>query len=126
MNRAARVADRQCRHAEIPKRLHPGLEYWRNSLITLQVNTTNRTCSVIDIEISRELVVSRLQLHVTAVREMFGDVRARSENAFFLACPQRNADGPSHFHACCLEDSYGFEHHRRSGGVIRRSCSRVP
>ena len=52
--RAAGVADRQRRHAEVVERLHPLLEDRRDGLVALQVDAANRAGAVVDVEVAGE------------------------------------------------------------------------
>src|SRR6267142_1391853 len=94
---SAGVSNAERGHSEIPEWLHPGLKYRRHCFVALQVNTSNRTRTVVHVEISGELRVVGLQLHILALREMLGDVGARAEDALLFAGPETQSDRPAHF-----------------------------
>src|SRR5882672_2029555 len=124
MIRSARVSNAERRHSETPEGLHPCLKYRRNRFVALQENTSNRACTVVDVEIAGEFRVFGLQLHVLAIGKMLRHVSARAEDALFLTSPEAQSDSPAHLEAGRLQDTQRFQHPGRSGGVIRRACSR--
>ena len=54
------------------------------------------------------------------------DVGARSEEALFLAAPERQANGSIELEVQRLEDAHHLDHHRAAGAVVGRAGARVP
>src|SRR5438552_1212163 len=78
----------------------------------------------IDVEIGIQCGVLRLLVFKTA--KMLLHVRQRTEQSFFFAAPQRNANGPSRFHMQRRQNPYGLQHHRGADAVVRSSSRVMP
>ena len=57
MIRSAGIANGQRRHAEVLEWLHPRLKHGRDGFVALQVDASNCTGAVIDVEVAREFRV---------------------------------------------------------------------
>src|SRR5437667_10557252 len=100
MVRSTRAANAQCRHAETFERLHPRLEDRRGGFVPLQIDTSNSSRTVINVEVTVEFRMFRLQFHIRAIGKVLRHVGARSKKTFFFTGPQSKPDGAPHLEAC--------------------------
>src|SRR5215831_6201237 len=101
---AAGTANGQCRHTEISKRLHPSLEYRRDGFIALQVHTPDGASAVINVEVSGEFRMLRLQFHVRTISKVLRYISTRAEDAFFFSRPKRKPDCSPHLESCRFQN----------------------
>src|SRR5262245_34585267 len=123
---ASRAANGQCRHTQISKRLHPGLEYRRYGFIALQVHTPDGASAVINVEVCGEFRMFRLQFHIRAIGKVLRYISTRAEEAFFFSRPKPKPDCSPHFESCGFQDAHGFHDDCGACRIVRRARAGVP
>ena len=78
----------------------------------------------VDVEVAGEVGV--LGLRVLDHPEVLLHIRLRSEQALFLAAPERDADRAARLDADRLQDADRLHHHRAADGVVGGAGGRVP
>src|SRR6185312_12009622 len=104
-------------HAEVMEGPQNLLEYRDRLCVTLVPHPTNLPCTVVQVEIRRDL---RCQLR------MLFDPSPRSINPFFFAAPESDPDRTPGVQVERLEDAHRFHHHDRACRVVSRTISIMP
>ena len=142
---AASVAIRDRGYAQVFEWGNPLRKNRRNGRVALRIDAADLARAVIHIEVGGNEFLLRLhcqwargsahelrQLHLIGRSrggcrpEVNRTIALGTEDAFFFACPQCDADGAARFHVQRLENAHRLHGHHGSSTIVRSACSRNP
>lgn len=109
--------DSSC-YVEIPERLKPGAEDWSHSQIVLEPNTADPARSIVEIVISRQILMFGFHYLGGDVGQMVAHIGLRTQQPFFFAAPQRDSNGAARLGAHRFENSHRFHHDSAASRII--------
>ena len=115
---SARVADGDRICAVILEGVQPRLEDGPHHVVALQIRAADLAGAVVQVEVTRELGMFRLERHGFAIPEVILHIGPRSQQPLFFAGPQRHSHRARHLQIQRFQDAHSFQHYRAPGAII--------
>ena len=112
------------RRTKVREWLEPLRKDWDDCFIPLRVDSTQLAGSIVDVVVASDLCMLRLWLSLCSVVLLY--IRTRTKDSLFLTTPQCHTDRTAWLESGCLQDAYGFHHHRNASTIIRCACATMP
>src|SRR5262245_27461522 len=122
----AGVLNADGRHAEVAKRREPLLEKRAHRFVLLEIDAANASAAIIQIEVTRQLRMLRLERQRHRIREMRLDVPTRAKQALLFATPQGEAHRSIQPKVERFQHAHDLDYDCAAGAVVGSASAAMP